>query len=207
MVVALGACDDSSPASSPPAPTVVRSADLRADAADERCRAPCAMLGQCAYDEASGRCLARREEDCQRSDACKTSGLCHHSKGACVGLSADDCEASSRCEEAGLCAYTGLPARPCRAGTDAHCQASTACRRHGRCSERGGSCVLATDADCARSERCLREGACHRVAEGQSPTCRATSDADCAKSTACTKEQRCRAVEGFCRPGGPAETP
>ena len=171
--------------------------------ADRRCRAPCKLGGLCGWDDASGRCKARSDVDCHKSDSCLTSGLCHFEKGLCVGKSDEDCKRSEQCKEAGRCTFTGKGLRPCEARAADDCLASTNCRRKGECTPAGGRCRVTSVQDCERSEACTEHGLCSvkEIPMGAKSInrCMALRDADCRRSTACTERGLCVAVSGGCR--------
>lgn len=137
LAASLIACEDE------PRPQRVRphlSADPRLAAVEGQCRAMCKLAGLCGFDEAAGRCLARSEEDCRRSDGCLTSGVCSFAGGGCVGASDADCRASEQCRAVGACTFTGQPHRPCEAAGD-DCRQAAICRNEGACTAHGGRCT------------------------------------------------------------------
>lgn len=171
--------------------------------ADRRCRASCKLGGLCGWDDELGRCAARSEVDCHKSDSCLTSGLCQFEKGLCVGKSDADCAQSEQCKAAGRCSFTGKGLRPCEARTPADCEASTMCRRKGECTPAGGRCRVMSVRDCERSEACTKHGLCSvkEIAMGAKSInrCTALRDADCLKSEGCTERGLCVAVSGGCQ--------
>lgn len=77
------------------------------------CRLRCDATGQC--DVGDGRCVARHDRDCRRSEMCRSWGRC------------------------------GLVDGECAATNDAHCQSSKACKEKGRCVAEDGLCVVASE--------------------------------------------------------------
>ena len=90
-----------------------------------------------------------------------------------------------------------------RTPSDAECQASSICRRFGRCTMQGMACNVASNEDCARAEACTKNGQCSKVAreaaDGVVVLCSAASNDDCAKGEDCTSNKLCTAIDGACR--------
>jgi hypothetical protein len=171
--------------------------------ADRRCRATCKLGGLCAYDDKSGACRARSDDDCKRSDSCVSSGLCHFEAGRCGGTSDADCRGSEQCAAAGRCSFTGKGNAPCEAREPEDCHASTACVRKGACTPVDGRCRVTGKADCERSDGCRLHGHCspkELTGGGQKRSlCVAASNDDCAKSQVCKESGMCTAAADACR--------
>ncbi len=92
----------------------------------------CRTLGWCAL-QPNGQCRPASPTDCQASARCQSFGDC--------GLRGDTCTACNRsdaCRTDGLCAAV---AGICRATDTSHCRPSEACRTSGRCRALHGACV------------------------------------------------------------------
>jgi hypothetical protein len=125
---------------------------------DEDCLASeqCQLTGACSRSGTS--CSLRTAEGCAGSLRCRQSGACRlHPNGACVVGEAVDCERSEACKSHGLCA---LGSRECKAGPTEACRRSTRCETEGLCTLDGGRCKVTSDADCARSQACKEDGRC-----------------------------------------------
>jgi hypothetical protein len=221
LLVALSACDGCEQ-SSPPSPSATRPAaspsgppttvsprqpaltsEAHVASADRRCRAPCKIGGLCGWDDEAGRCKARNEEDCAKSDSCTTSGLCHFDSGLCAGQSEADCRQSEQCKAAGRCSFTGKGLRPCEAKTKEDCAASEMCKRKGECTPEGGRCRVSSVEDCEGSELCTKHGLCStkEISMGgvAKTICIAGSNDDCARAEICKEQGLCMALAGSCQ--------
>lgn len=170
-------------------------------ARDEDCReggaaSPCEQFGWCVAVESGdgvGSCIARRDADCERTEACKKFGHCSAIDGSCkVGRDAD-CQKAEVCTQKGLCGY--------RNGecvlTDRGCQGLYHCEFYGKCTAFGEKCVATTDS-CRRTSACQYAGKCSADLERG---CLVRTDADCrfaGKESPCVLKGRCRARAGEC---------
>ena len=179
----------------------VASATASASAAPPSCVAHCKMGGLCVYSAEHERCVATSDEDCAKSDSCRTSGLCVMEKTVCIGTSKKHCEQSERCKREGLCSFTKPGLYPCGARGD-DCKGTELCSRKGKCSVVSGKCAVKDDSDCSDTEACKLHGQCSAKPGWQGNetvyTCAAVSDEDCAKSEDCTERGLCHAEHGGC---------
>ena len=60
----------------------------------------CASSSLCTGD---GKRMGTSDDDCRKSPACRSDGLCSGRGGKCVASSDDDCKSSSGCKDAGKC--------------------------------------------------------------------------------------------------------
>lgn len=186
--------------------------------------AECAAEGRCAtsfYRAGDGltRCYAGSADDCRRSRACATGGLCELRPAVsldCVAAGAaplapgkNPCSDDVVCREFGMC---GVFEGTCAATDGETCARSLGCVLHGRCSFIPGSrmCGAASDADCAGSYECLAFGRCRRptlpvlgtaiACAGPDGVMPAYGDIRCTRGADCLVGGRClRADDGSCR--------
>lgn len=76
----------------------------------------------------------------------------------------DECQRKGLCTQRETEADDGGPGHTCTAEDDDDCSGSTACRRNGQCTAKGGICVADSDDDCKASRNCRKRGRC--MAEG-----------------------------------------
>lgn len=113
--------------------TVVFLAGCKLGGADEQCAEACKNVGECTYER--GECVAKSNEDCAKSEACKL-GFCVQKQGKCV---ADPCHKEAEvCKYEGRCTWTG---GTCTAGTHEECKRSKVCELEGRCVMKLGACI------------------------------------------------------------------
>ncbi len=96
-----------------------------------------------------GMCIATSEEDCRRSESCRSEGACgllpDHTCGAVVDA---DCRSRRACTESGRCV---ADSGKCKAMSDDECRKSPACTESGQCFAVSGKCKALDDDDCFKS--------------------------------------------------------
>ncbi len=157
----------------------------------------------CAKSSDRLECVARSQEDCQKSGACREYAACHLVGDGCGPTSDQDCRGSLECRSTGKCA---LLSNVCVASSEGDCRSSIYCKQFGYCSYLNGHCEATQDNDCRNSlASCKYYGEC----SASGGNCVATSTADCAASTQCKYSGKCILgliggnVECVCEPDYP----
>ncbi|MEZ4440747.1 MAG: hypothetical protein R3B72_16730 [Polyangiaceae bacterium] len=105
-----------------------------------KCNSYCKINGRCGWHSGLGTCVARSDEDCRKSRACRVNGTCTKVEDSCHGTSEEDCKASERCKDEGLCHFVGKGPTNCFAKEDADCAETKVCKEQNRCSAIDGFC-------------------------------------------------------------------
>ena len=173
---------------------------------EECCKGNCSIVGSCWKDKV-GKCVAKSDDDCHKSEYCRSMGICTLKDGECKAVKDSDCKKSLFCEATGGCSlkgnWCGLPA------SDAHCRSSSICKWFGKCTRLMdvgptpgvAGCAVGSDVDCKMSQQCKLLGRCKAIDLGTRwPSCRvaATTEAQCRKTLACKLEGECVLHKGLC---------
>jgi len=130
---------------------------------DSKCKESrlCYYIGECTLSKESKRCTAKDDSDCKGSLKCKEDGRCLARNGECIEVTTEYCKSLEGCKKLGQCTLSRRTFT-CIPGTKADCEASEACTNGEKCQLEKEVCVV-SDEFCRFSENCKKLGKCSRI--------------------------------------------